>query len=122
MSPPRTSRQETGDAGEQAAAQFLEQHGFTITARNHRTRRGEVDLVAERGALVVFVEVRTRASDKFGPAEATVDARKQARVVLAARDWLARNGGSEREIRFDVIAVVGGEVRHLPGAFDAGGW
>jgi putative endonuclease len=120
--PRRTSKQVTGDAGEQRAADLFAALGFAIVARNHRTPRGEVDLVAEKGPLVVFVEVRARASDRFGTAEATVDARKQARVVAAARDWLAKNGGEEREIRFDVVAVVGDEVRHVPGAFDAGGW
>ncbi len=118
----RTSKQVTGDAGEQAAADLFAAQGFTLLARNHRTRRGEVDLIAVKGPLLVFVEVRARASDRFGPAEGTVDARKQARVVWAARDWLAKNGGDQREIRFDVVAVVGGAVRHVPGAFDAGGW
>ena len=118
----RTPRQQLGDAGEEAAARHLAGQGFTIVARNHRTRRGEVDLIAEKGDLLVFAEVRTRSTDAFGTPEETVDARKQARVVAAARDFLARWRGPEREIRFDVIAVVGAEVRHLPGAFDAGGW
>jgi putative endonuclease len=134
----RTARQRLGDEGEEAAARHLEAQGFRIVARKHRTRRGEVDLVAEREKLLVFVEVRTRASDAFGTPEETVDARKQARFIEAARDFLARWRGGEREIRFDVIAVVGlgsaagalGEiggsagpvVRQIPGAFDAGGW
>ena len=111
-----------GVAGEDAAARHLEAQGFSIVARNHRTRRGEVDLIAERGELLVFVEVRTRSSAAFGAPEETVDARKQARVVAAARDFLARRSGPEMAIRFDVIAVLGETVRHLPGAFDAGGW
>ena len=121
-----TARQTLGEAGEALAAQHLEQLGFSIVARNHRTRRGEVDLIAEQGELLVFVEVRTRASDKFGSPEETVDARKQERVVLAARDFLARFQGGERAIRFDVIAVVdehgAPRVRHIPDAFDAGGF
>ena len=121
-SPTRTGRQRLGDAGEEAAARFLVAQGFTIVARNHRTRRGEVDLIAEKGELLVFAEVRTRATEAFGTPEQTVDARKQARVVAAARDFLARWRGPERAIRFDVIAVVGQALRHLPGAFDAGGW
>ena len=118
----RTPRQRLGDAGEAAAARLLEQKGFRIVAKNHRTRRGEVDLIAEKGELLVFAEVRTRSSDAFGTPEETVDARKQARVVSAARDFLARWSGPERAIRFDVIAVVGETVRHLEAAFDAGGW
>jgi putative endonuclease len=118
----RTSRQRLGDEGEALAARFLEAQGFRVVARNHRTRRGEVDLIAERGELLVFAEVRTRSSEAFGAPEETVDARKQARVVAAARDYLARRQGPERALRFDVLAVVGAEVRHLPGAFDAAGW
>jgi putative endonuclease len=116
----RTSRQRTGDRGEEEAAALFESLGFAVLARKHRTRRGEVDLVCEKGPLLVFAEVRTRQSDAFGPAEATVDAKKQAKVVLAARDWLSKYGAEGREIRFDVVAVVGAEVRHLPGAFEAG--
>jgi putative endonuclease len=117
----QTSRQRLGDEGEQAAARFLEAKGFRIVARNHRTRRGEVDLIAEQGELLVFAEVRARTTARFGSPAETVDARKQARVVSAAQDYLARWQGPERAVRFDVLAVLGGEVTHLPGAFDAGG-
>ncbi len=120
------ARKSLGDAGEALAARHLESLGFQIIARNHRTRRGEVDLIAEKGELLVFCEVRTRSSERFGSPEETVDARKQQRVVLAARDFLARFRGGERAVRFDVIAIVDGprgpELRHVPDAFDAGGF
>ena len=120
------ARKSLGDAGEALAARHLESLGFRIIARNHRTRRGEVDLIAEKGELLVFAEVRTRSTERFGSPEETVDARKQERFVLAARDFLARFRGGERAVRFDVIAIVdgprGGELRHVPDAFDAGGF
>ena len=93
-------------------------------ARKHRCPRGEVDLIAERGELLVFVEVRTRATSLFGGPEETVGASKQKRVVHAARDFLARWRGPPRDARFDVVAVVdspaGARLQHFPGAFDAG--
>ena len=118
------ARKRLGDAGERAAAAHLVANGFSIVARNHRCRRGEVDLIAELRELLVFVEVRTRTSAQFGAPEETVTARKQARVVHAARDFLARWRGPPRAVRFDVIAVVdapaGVQLTHLPNAFDAG--
>ncbi|HWE25293.1 MAG TPA: YraN family protein [Myxococcales bacterium] len=119
-----TQRQRLGDLGEQAAEKLLAASGYRIVARKHRCPRGEVDLVAERGELLVFVEVRTRATSVFGGPEETVGTIKQKRVVRAARDFLARWRGPPRDARFDVVAVVdspgGPQLRHFPGAFDAG--
>ena len=118
------ARKRLGQAGESAAAAHLAANGFSIVARNHRCSRGEVDLIAEQGELLVFVEVRTRTSTRFGAPEETVSASKQARVVRAAKDFLARWRGPPRGVRFDVIAIVdepsGVQLTHLPGAFDAG--
>ena len=118
-----TVRQRIGDLGEKAAEKMLAAQGYRIVARKHRCPRGEVDLVAEQGDLLVFVEVRTRASVVFGAPEETVDAAKQQRLVRAARDFLARWRGPPRSARFDVVAVVdepaGPRLTHFPGAFDA---
>lgn len=118
-----TVRRQLGDAGEEAAAELLRKGGYRIVARNHRCKRGEVDLIAERGELLVFVEVRTRATAAFGAPEETVDFRKRRRVVAAARDYLARWRGPERGVRFDVVAVVDGpagpRLTHFENAFDA---
>ena len=118
-----TTRQRLGALGEDAAAELLRSRGYRIVARNHRCRRGEVDLIAERGQLLVFVEVRTRATAAFGAPEETVGAAKQQRLVRAARDFLARWRGPPRGARFDVVAVVdqpgGPLLTHFPGAFDA---
>jgi putative endonuclease len=118
-----TARKRLGDLGEKAAEELLAASGYRIVARNHRCPRGEVDLVAEQGDLLVFVEVRTRATSAFGAPEETVGGRKQERLVRAARDFLARWRGPPRGARFDVVAVVdhpaGPRLTHFPGAFDA---
>jgi putative endonuclease len=118
-----TLRQRLGDLGEKAAEDLLAARGYRIVARKHRCPRGEVDLVAEQGDLLVFVEVRTRATAAFGAPEETIGAAKQQRLVRAARDFLARWRGPVRGARFDVVAVVdqpgGPRLTHFPGAFDA---
>ncbi len=96
-----------------------------ILARNHSVRRGEVDLVCREGEVLCFVEVRSRSSDAQGGPEETVDRRKARRVVAAATDWALRNGGLERSIRFDVVAITfraeGPRIEHFRSAFDADG-
>jgi putative endonuclease len=96
-----------------------------VIDRNHALRGGEVDLVCEERGVLCFVEVRSRTGEAQGGPEETVDRRKMRRVVLAATDWAARHGATEREIRFDVVAVTFGEgpprLAHFRGAFDADG-
>jgi putative endonuclease len=121
----RGSTREKGRAAEDLAAAWLERRGFEVLARNHSTRRGEVDLVCRDGDVLCFVEVRSRASRSAGAPEETVDRRKALRVVAAATDWALRHGGLDQAMRFDVVAVSGGprepRVEHFPGAFDAAG-
>ena len=85
------------------AAAFLERKGLKVLARNFRVRGGEIDLVCEENAGFVFVEVRLRTNQAFGGAGASVDGRKQARLILAARHWLAVHG--ERDCRFDCVLM-----------------
>jgi putative endonuclease len=119
---PRPSARDSGLAAEEAAARFLEDHGLAIVARNYRTRFGEVDLVAREGRTLVFVEVRKRSWRAYGGAAASVDARKQSRLVAAARHYLARLG-KEPACRFDVVTWDGnpGPPGWIRGAFDLDG-
>src|SRR3990172_4486469 len=121
----RKSHRDLGAAGEAAAAAWLEARGYRILARNVRTRYGEIDLVAGLGPLVVFVEVKSRTSGRFGhPADAIVW-RKRRRLVQLAEMCLQRLGLEHCAVRFDVIAVhldPDGRVReggHIPDAFSA---
>ena len=130
----RTPRQDTGRAGEEAAERFLRKHGFRVLARNVTCPRGEVDLVAleKRGGALCFVEVRSRTLDGGKPPpvtpEESVTAAKRRRIIIAAKHFLAARRAFDRKVRFDVITVrFDGadrrrpDVRHYPGAFDAGG-
>src|SRR5256885_7044701 len=106
-----------GALGEEAAAELLRKAGYRIVARNHRCSRGEVDVIAEKGDLLVFVEVRTRATAAFGGPEETVGVRKQRRVIAAARDYLAQRRRRAEGARVDGIAVVDGPQGPAPSPF-----
>lgn len=112
-----TMQQAKGAAGEQAAADFLAARGLRVLERNFRVRGGEIDLVCRDGGGVVFVEVRSRARGDFGGAAASIGANKQARLILAARHWLARRG--EQPCRFDCVVIDGGKLEWIRDAFQA---
>lgn len=112
------NRIETGKKAEDLAAAFLETKGFVLVERNFGCKVGEIDLVMRDGDEVVFVEVRARASKDFGGAAASVDAAKRRKVVRAARVWILARGW-EGPCRFDVVAVEGGTLEHIPAAFEA---
>jgi putative endonuclease len=99
-------RRGIGAAGEAAAAAWYRAQGFEILDRNWRVREGELDLVARRGSMIVFCEVKTRSSDRFGlPVEAVTFA-KQRRLRGLALRWLASHPGTHGELRFDVASVT----------------
>ena len=120
-----SDRRSLASEGEQLAAEHLARAGYRIVARNVRADGVEIDLVATRGPLVVFAEVKARSGRGFGAPEEAVDARKCARLVRGARAWLHAHGPPHARARFDVLCVEPDRdgrlrVRHLPGAFDAG--
>jgi putative endonuclease len=119
-----TTREKGLDA-ERLAEAWLARRGYVILDRNHATRGGEVDLVCRDGAVLCFVEVRSRADAGHGAPEETVDRRKALRVVAAATDWARRHGSLDDDIRFDVVAVTRAgetpEVELFQGAFDSTG-
>ena len=113
---------DTGQRGEQIAAEFLQNKGWRIAERNWRLGRGEIDVIAwPHDKLLVFVEVKTRAGDGFGGPEGAVDARKQDLLARTAGAYMERIG-YDWEIRFDIVAVLlkGDkvlEIRHVEDAF-----
>jgi putative endonuclease len=100
-------RQVTGRWGEDIAAQYLESKGYAILSRNVRSAHGEIDIVAIRDGLLVFVEVKTRRSHTFAYPEDSVTRRKQAHLLSAAEEYLQANPESGESWQFDVIAVEG---------------
>ncbi len=95
-----------GAAAEACARRYLERQGLVWVEGNYHCRGGEIDLVMRDGETLVFVEVRQRRDDRFGGAAASVDARKQARLILAARHYLHRHR-LDTPVRFDVLALSG---------------
>ncbi|MEO8345928.1 MAG: YraN family protein [Betaproteobacteria bacterium] len=95
-----------GARAEGLAAEFLTSRGLTIIARNFRTRRGEIDLIARDGMTLVFVEVRLRRNKSYGGAGASITAAKSKRLVAAASVYLARLG-REPPCRFDAVLLDG---------------
>jgi putative endonuclease len=120
-----------GPAGEKAAANYLKRLGYRILARGHRQRLGEIDLIALDGKWIVFVEVKTWASNQGGDPSQAVDARKQEILTRAALVYLKRRGLLEQPARFDVVSIVWPSlskdvkseptIRHFKNAFDAVG-
>ena len=99
------STQERGRSGEQIAAAEYEKEGYTVEARNFRTRFGEVDLILRKGGLYVFSEVKTRAMTTVIPPAAAVTPMKQQKIILAAQGYLAHKRLSDPNARFDVVEV-----------------
>ena len=123
---PPEARRVGGDAAEERACRHLDRSGFTIVERNFRTRGGEIDIVARKRDVLVFVEVRSREVPDFGTPEESVTPAKRRRIVATARQYLSKVPPSSwREARFDVIAIEGSGdtavLRHYQGAFDAKG-
>jgi putative endonuclease len=112
-------RQNLGKSGEDRAVRELERRGYAILARRYRTRHGEIDVVADDGGTIVFVEVKARESDECGGAAEAVTTHKQRRLTAMAVDYLARNHVTDRPCRFDVVAIDGQTVTVYPAAFDA---
>ena len=97
-----------GAAAEALAANFLAARGLTILRRNYRCRGGEIDLIAQDGTTLVFVEVRLRRNRDFGTAGESITAAKRRRLRFAALHYLARLG-REPSCRFDAVLLDAGD-------------
>ena len=108
-----------GAEGERSAGEFLARKGAKILEANYRRPTGEIDLIARQGRTLLFVEVKRRASLRYGrPAEA-VNRAKQLHILRTALLYLQENGLEDAPVRFDIIEVLPGEIRHIENAFDA---
>jgi putative endonuclease len=101
-------RRRLGNAGENAVAEWYEAGGYRVVERNWRCRDGELDVVVTRGDTLVFCEVKTRASTRFGGPVEAVTATKQRRLRMLAARWLAEHNTRRRRLRFDVASVMRG--------------
>jgi putative endonuclease len=116
-------RHRFGRTGELLAEQFLRAQGYRIVERNVKTPMGELDLVAEEGEVLVFVEVKARASEAFGGGLGAVDRRKREKLVRLASHYLMQRRWGDRLCRFDVVVIEGTsqeriKILHIKNAFD----
>ncbi|HTP78764.1 MAG TPA: YraN family protein [Bacteroidota bacterium] len=115
------NKREQGNKGEEIAARYLEGQGFKIFARNYRFERGEIDIVAEDGGELVFVEVKMRSSLAFGYPEESVTPQKEEQIRNVAEGYLLEHGIEEKPCRFDIVAIqLKGEepeINHIRDAF-----
>lgn len=111
-----------GRYGERVAVEYLTAHGMRLLDRNWRCSAGEIDAILRDGSVIVFAEVKTRRSDRYGTPADAVGYVKQTRLRRLAAIWLAQSDVRSTEIRFDLVCVrpqpVGAaDVEHLKGAF-----
>lgn len=106
-----------GLEAEEMAFDYLRRQGMTAVERNYRCRFGEIDLIMREGQTLVFVEVRMRASNAFGGAEESIDARKQRKLLAAARHYMAAQG-TIPDCRFDAVLLNGdSDIQWIRNAF-----
>ena len=113
-----------GKLGEDCAANFLESKGYAIVARNFRIRSAEIDIIAQAGNVIVFVEVKARSNVRHGLPSEAVNLRKQKKIIEAAGVFLQDENFCECSCRFDVVEVyLRGdcveEINHIENAFEA---
>ena len=111
------AKKQLGAKGEKRAASHLKKQGWKIVETNYRTPFGEVDIIAKRGDMLSFCEVKTRNSDAYGSPSEAVTAAKQKAYVRSAHYYLKNN--TDCTVRFDVIEVYRGKINHIENAFTA---
>lgn len=113
---------QSGNIGEEAASRYLKLRGYEILERNYSRRGGEIDIIAQKDGVLVFIEVKTRFTDMQGRGFLAVTKAKQRRIYNTAKCYLAdRDLDWERLMRFDVIDIYEGEITHHEGAFTLSG-
>lgn len=115
---PKTAKQIEGQAGEDTALDYLRRQGLQLVTRNFRCKAGEIDLIMQDQASLVFVEVRKRATAEYGGAAASITPAKQRRLLRAAQVYLLRFR-NQPPCRFDVVAIDGERVTWLKNAIQA---
>lgn len=111
--------QKRGNYGERLAAAHLEQKGFAILEKNYRYKRAEIDIIAQKGNLLLFVEVKARTHNDYGFPEEAVDDRKAAMIMMAADQYIHEKQW-QFDIRFDIISISlreNGAVHHFEDVF-----
>ena len=107
-----------GDIGEVIACQFLKKCGYKILELNYKNKIGEIDIIAEKNNIIRFVEVKERASDKFGRPSEAVNKRKQNKIAKVAQYYLIKNKKIASAVSFEVLEILDGKLNLIENAFD----
>ncbi|MCF6157136.1 MAG: YraN family protein [wastewater metagenome] len=107
-------RKAVGTKGEQIAVRFLRKNGYKILQRNYTYRGGEIDIIGYDRGVVVFVEVKTRHSDTYGPPELSITELKKKHMIKGALRYIMEKKIQDREIRFDVISIFYSQAENYP--------
>ena len=99
-------QQKFGEKGEALAAWYLQKNGYKILERNYRTQLGEIDIIAKEKKTIVFVEVKSRKSIRYGSPKWSVTPQKQRKISMIALQYLKRTNQTDARARFDVVAVT----------------
>lgn len=115
-------RAKLGSWGERYCERYLKRKGFQCIARNFSVNTAEIDIIMTSGDKLVFVEVKTRASENFQPAQKAVNSTKQQKIAFAARIFMKKYNLTNHSYRFDVVAIVlpptgKVQIRHYENAF-----
>jgi len=102
-------KKELGATGENMAVRYLKNLGYQILERNYRIRLGEIDIIAEHGRDLVFIEVKTRSGGLYGSPFDSVTTPKQKQLAKVALEYMSRHNCADRPARFDVVGVLMGE-------------
>ena len=106
-----------GRAGENRAAKYLKSAGYDILAKNFKTRVGEIDIIARKDGITVFVEVKTRSSDDFGAPSEAVGREKRRKYGLVAQEYLLKEKCGDVPCRFDIVEIEDERINHIENAF-----
>lgn len=116
-------RAHLGKEAEERVAELLKKQGFKIAEYNYRKRRGEIDLIATKASLMVFVEVKMRQHQYFDLSD-VITPRKQRKIISVAKEYIARKGAENQSYRFDVALLQGTpqglDVQYIANAFTEG--
>lgn len=107
-----------GAKGENQATLYLKKEGYKILEKNYKTYHGEIDIIAQKGDLLVFVEVKKRKNDQMGKPEEYVSLSKRKKIIFAAKNYTFYNDLVDANCRFDVISILGEEITHIQNAFE----
>lgn len=112
------NKRRAGALGEDLACAYLKGRGYRILERNYTRPTGEIDIIARDGETIAFIEVKARATVRYGqPAEAVTPA-KRAHILRTALIYISERDLTDAPLRFDIIEVLSGEINHILAAFD----